>query len=311
MLRASTPGGHPLVSLAWLAAIASLVVGVWLAAIGNQTGGAVTLAAAALFSGGLAAYLARHARFLARLGEARVTLDRGDPAGARALLAPLLARYPTLPLVEKASAEVLYASGDPLSAASLYERAARRRRGDREIAVGLVASYAALNKAGDARRAAALAPDDVDVRLALAWSELVALGGDRARGCDIAEELSSHAYRSRIKDGAAIAMLATLYALAAARRGYPAAARSLLLEIGSPRPLGPHNKAFIVYLRGVTFREIGDRDQALAEFGRAVEIAPDTIGGALARREHANLAGYIPAPGSSSGQPSTDSSSSA
>src|SRR5439155_24562169 len=113
---------------------------------------------------------------------ARKALDRGDLVVARTLVAPLLDRFGTVTLVRKIAAEVLYASGDPLSAASLFEQVAKKLTGDRVVAVGLVASYAALNRAGDARRSAALLPENVEVRLALAWSELAALGGDPNRG---------------------------------------------------------------------------------------------------------------------------------
>jgi len=78
--------------------------------------------------------------------------------------------------------------------------------------VTLVASYAALNKAGDARRAAALRPSDPDVGLALAWAELVALGGDRARGAELAAGLSSDT-------PARAAMAAALRAIPAAHGG--------------------------------------------------------------------------------------------
>src|SRR2546428_4342031 len=116
---------------------------------------------------------------------ARRALDSGDLAGARALVGPLLDRFGGVTLVRKIAAEILYASGDPLSAASLFEQAAKRLPEDRAVVVGLVASYAALNRAGDARRSATLLSENIDVRLALAWSELVALGGDRARGASL------------------------------------------------------------------------------------------------------------------------------
>src|SRR5437899_7761022 len=121
---------------------------------------------------------------------ARRALDRGDLAGARALVGPLLDRFGGVTLVRKVAAEVLYASGDPLSAASLFEQVAKKLPKDRAIVVGLVASYAALNRAGDARRSAALLPDEIDVRLALAWSELVALGGDPDRGAALVTEIA-------------------------------------------------------------------------------------------------------------------------
>src|SRR5256886_3650826 len=121
---------------------------------------------------------------------ARRALDAGELEAARTLVAPVLGRFGTVTLVRKIAAEILYASGDPLSAASLFEQAARRLPTDRAVAVGLVASYAALNRAGDARRSAAHLPEHVDVRLALAWAELVALGGDADRGAALVAEIA-------------------------------------------------------------------------------------------------------------------------
>src|SRR5689334_18217452 len=121
---------------------------------------------------------------------ARRALDRGDLKAARMLVAPLLGAFVSVTFIRKLAAEVLYASGDPLSAASLFEQAAKRLP-DRAVAVGLVASYAALNRAGDARRGASLMPEQIDVRLALAWAELDALGGDRARGAALVAAIAS------------------------------------------------------------------------------------------------------------------------
>src|SRR3989442_3785407 len=121
--------------------------------------------------------------------DAEEALDQGDVERARLLTAPLLARYPTVPVVQDVAADVLYATGDPLSAASLYERAMKKLGGPR-VAPKLVAAYAALNRAGDARRVAALAPDDPMTRLPLAWSELAAVGGDRPKGRALADALA-------------------------------------------------------------------------------------------------------------------------
>src|SRR2546427_819566 len=57
---------------------------------------------------------------------ARRALDAGELEAARTLVAPVLGRFGTVTLVRKIAAEILYASGDPLSAASLFEQAARR-----------------------------------------------------------------------------------------------------------------------------------------------------------------------------------------
>src|SRR4029077_5740736 len=128
---------------------------------------------------------------------ARKALDRGELEAARVLVAPLLGTFGTVTFVRKLAAEILYASGDPLSAAALFEQAAKRLPNDRAVVVGLVASYAALNRAGDARRSAGLLPEHVDVRLALAWAELVALGGERARGAAIVEAIATDPELSR------------------------------------------------------------------------------------------------------------------
>ena len=56
------------------------------------------------------------------LWRAEHALDAGELARARALVGPLLERYPQLTFVRKIAAEVLYASGDPLSAADLFDR---------------------------------------------------------------------------------------------------------------------------------------------------------------------------------------------
>ena len=79
---------------------------------------------------------------------ARRALDRGELERARELVSPLLGRFGSITFIRKLAAEILYASGDPLSAAMLFEQAAKKLPRDHAIAVGLVASYAALNRAG-------------------------------------------------------------------------------------------------------------------------------------------------------------------
>ena len=280
VLRPSTPGGHPLITLAWLLAAMVLVAGAWWPQ-------AVPVGLA-LALGAFVVYMLRHLRFVGRIGAIEAALRAGELERARALAAPLLDRYPQVPLVQKTAADVLYASGDPLSAASLYERAAKRMPGDRDIVVGLVAAYAALNKAGDARRAAAAAPGDYDVRLALAWSELVALAGDRARGAALAEELLGEL---QVAHGAErTAMANVLAAVAAARRRDGVAARAALEAAERQRPaLEPADRAFIGYLGGVALRELGLAGDARATFDLAMATAPGTIGEALARRERSHL----------------------
>lgn len=253
----------------------------------------------ALALGAFAVYLVRHIRFLRRLGAVERALARGDLATARAIAAPLLDRFPGQPLALKAAADVLYATGDPLSAASLYERAAKRLTRDRDIVIGLVACYAALNKAGDARRAAALLPGDYDVRLALAWSELVALAGDRATGARLADALLAEL---EVGHGAErTAMANVLIAIAAAQRKDVSLARSALEVAERQREVleGP-DRAFIGYLGGVALRELGLVGDARATFTQAMAAAPDTIGEALARRERSHVPESSGSPGNSS-----------
>jgi tetratricopeptide (TPR) repeat protein len=216
---------------------------------------------------------------------------------ARALVAPLVDRFPTFPAVQRLAGLVLYASGDPLSAAAMLEGAARAIP-DADVTVTLVAAYAALNKPGDARRAAALRPDP-DVRLGLAWAELVALGGDRARGAALAEALPTDT-------PARAAMAATLQAIAAAERHDAATVRERLREAENRYVLlADDERAFLGYLGGVALRELGAFDDARATFTLAMEAAPDTIGEALARRERSHMPSGSGSP-SASGQPSSD-----
>jgi thioredoxin-like negative regulator of GroEL len=208
---------------------------------------------------------------------------------ARALVAPLLGRFGTVTLVRKIAAEILYASGDPLSAASLFEQAAKKLPNDRAVAVGLVASYAALNRAGDARRSAAGASGEfVDVRLALAWSELVALGGDPHRGAALVAEIAKDPDLARSAER--VGMHRVLDAIVSARAGDREAVRAKLRSVEKDSvKLQPGDRAFLGYLGGVALREAGLIDDARATFTLAVEASPESIGAALARRERANL----------------------
>jgi hypothetical protein len=219
---------------------------------------------------------------------ARKALEAGELEAARALVAPLLGRFGTVTLVRRIAAEVLYATGDPLSAAALFEQAAKRLPSDRAVVVGLVASYAALNRAGDARRSAALQPEQVDVRLALAWSELAALGGDPARGSAIVAQIASDPELARSAER--VAMHHALEAIVAARSGDRDGVRAKLrtAEAGA-LTLRPGDRAFLGYLGGVALREAGLVDDARATFALAMQASPESIGAALARRERANL----------------------
>ena len=219
---------------------------------------------------------------------ARRAVDSGDLDTARRLVAPLLGRFGTVTLVRKIAGEILYASGDPLSAAALFEQAAKRLPRDRAIAVGLVASYAALNRAGDARRSAALLPDHVDVRLALAWSELVAIGGDRNAGAELVADIARDSDLATSAERRS--MHHALSAIAAAYSGDREAlgSRVARAEHEAAR-VRVADRAFVAYLSGVAFREGGLLDEARARFDVGVEASPSSIGGALARRERANL----------------------
>jgi len=298
VLKASMPGSHPVIRAVWLAAFVLLLVAVVLRGLGSFDSPLVALLAAGWFAAGLVAYLVRHARFLATLARGEGALRVGDLPTARAVVAPLLDRYPAFPPVQRLAGLVLYPSGDPLSAASLLETAARSYH-DRQVVVTLVAAYAALNKAGDARRAAALRSGDPDVALALAWAELVALGGDRAGGAELAEVLQPDT-PSRA------AMALTLQAIAAAHRGDAKAVRARLGDAEDRFVLlAPDERAFLGYLGGVALRELGSIDDARETFTLAMAAAPGTIGEALARRERSHLASESPSSPSSS-QPSAD-----
>jgi tetratricopeptide (TPR) repeat protein len=219
---------------------------------------------------------------------ARKALDAGNLAYARTLVAPLLGRFGTVTLVRKIAAEILYASGDPLSAAALFEQVAKKLPADRAVAVGLVASYAALNRAGDARRSAALLPKNIDVRLALAWSELAALGGQPDRGAALVAEIAKD---PELGDSAErVAMQAALDAIVSGRAGDSDAVRAKLrtAETNASR-LRAGDRAFLGYLGGVALREAGLIEDARATFALAMEASPESIGAALARRERANL----------------------
>ena len=306
VLRPSTPGGHPAIGAAWLAGTALALIAAALYGWRSPTAAPLAAIAALVFASGLVGYAVRHARFVGSLGRADRALAAGDLEAARDILAPLLDRFPGLPAVTRPAGRLLYAAGDPLSAATLLERAARSFGRDPELVVTLVASYAALNKAGDARRAAAALPADPDVRLALAWAELVALGGDRGRGATLAAEVPRDTPPRA-------AMAAVLRAVGAALRGDRAGTRAeLRVAEELDGALAAAERAFLGYLGGVALREIGAIDDARATFSAAMAAAPGTIGEALARRERSHLPAtdgstqLAPSSGSSSGQSPSD-----
>lgn len=283
MLRPSTPGGHRVIGAAWLAGVALLLTAALFYALRSTTATLLAAVAGLLFGSGLIAYAVRHAQFVRALGRAEAALAGGDHGAARDILAPLLDRFPGLPAVARASGRLLYAAGDPLSAATLLERAAPAFRRDRALVVTLVASYAALNKAGDARRAAEMLPDDTDVRLALAWAELVALGGDRTRGAALVATLQG-------STPARAAMAAVLRAIVAAHVGEGDTARAELRAAENGYgALNDGERAFLGYLGGVALRDAGAVADARETFSVAMDAAPGTIGEALARRERSHL----------------------
>ena len=286
VLRAVTPGGHPVITALWLVGIAVALVAVIAAAVGaGGTAALLGLGASIVLVASFVAYQLRLRRFSATLVAAEEALDAGDLQRARDLMAPLLARFHKFPLVQEVAADVLYAAGDPLSAASLWE-SAMKKLGAPRIAARLVAAYAALNRGGDARRVAALVPEDRLASLALAWSELAAKGGDRARGLALADSLVADVERS--ENATVAAMTAAVAAIADAQRGDRIGMSTKLEAMRVAKP-SEHDAAFLRYLAGVALRDAGDIDGAKREFGVAVDRSPDSIGGARARRERANL----------------------
>jgi tetratricopeptide (TPR) repeat protein len=282
------PSILPLITLIWLGGLVLAAGAMW-AALGSdlRLGAALAMAALASFAAAYAAGRIWRSRFSAALIAAEDALDRGDLQGARELTAPLLARFPKLAVVQEVAADVLYASGDPLSAASLFE-SAMKVLGPARVAPRLVACYAALNRGGDARRVAALVPEDRLASLALAWSELVATGGDRARGLVLADSLVSDVELS--ENATVAAMTAAVAAVAAARRADRASVHAGLRAMRRATPTAD-DEAFLGYLAGVALREVGEVEDARREFTAAVERSPESIGGALARRERSHLPG--------------------
>ena len=285
-MKAVTPGGHPLITALWLVGVAAAVLAFAAAALGAGTTAAMlALAALVAFVAGSVAFQLRLRRFSATLVAVEEALDDDDVQRARDLMAPLLARFHTFPLVQEVAADVLYAAGDALSAASLWE-SAMKKLGATRVGPRLVAAYAALNRGGDARRVAALVPNEPLAQLALAWSELAANGGDRERGATLAGELVRDV--EQFPNATVAAMTATVGAIADAQRGDRT---GMLAKLEAMRRATPtqSDAAFLGYLAGVALRDAGDIDEARREFSAAVERSPESIGGALARRERANL----------------------
>ncbi len=235
--------------------------------------------------GWIGVYQVRLRGVSADLVAAEDALDAGELGRARELVAPLLTRYQRLAVVQEVAGDILYAGGDPLSAASLWEKA-MRSLGAARVAPRLAGAYAALNRTGDVRRVAALVPDDRYAKLVLAWAELAALGGDRARGAGIAASCDA----DRAGDVPAAAMTDVLVAVAAAQRGDGLAARERLQRVQRhSAELLPHDRAFLGYLGGVALRDLGALEDARETWSMAMDASPDSIGAALARRERSHL----------------------
>jgi len=271
----------------WLFGVAAAVVSFGAAMVGASAL-AVVLALAALvsFVAGSVAYRRNLRRFGATLLAVEEALDADDVPRARDLMAPLLARFHTFPLVQEVAADVLYAAGDALSAASLWE-SAMKQLGATRVAPRLVAAYAALNRGGDARRVAGLVPTEPLAQLALAWSELAANGGDREHGAVLARELVHDVESS--PNATVAAMTVAVAAIADAQSGDRTGMQQKLEAMRRATPT-QNDAAFLGYLAGVAQRDAGNVDEARREFSAAVERSPESIGGALARRERAHLA---------------------
>src|SRR5207247_7319799 len=152
----------------------------------------------------------------------------------------------------------------------------------------LVAWCAGRNRRGGAGGGAAVERESVDGRLALAWAELAALGGDPHRGSLLVTEIANDPELDRSAER--IAMHRALEAIVAARAGDRDAVRAKLRVAEKDAPkLRSGDRAFLGYLGGIALREAGLIDDARATFALAMDASPESIGAALARRERANL----------------------
>src|SRR5207244_3952685 len=84
VLKASTPGSHPVIGAAWLSAFVLLLAAAALFALRSFLYPAPAILALGLFAAGLVAYLVRHARFLTALTRGERALRAGDLPAARA-----------------------------------------------------------------------------------------------------------------------------------------------------------------------------------------------------------------------------------
>src|SRR5437870_12316627 len=97
VLKASTPGGHPIIRAVWLGACILLVLAALLFEIGAFSYPIPVVTAVAWLVAGLVAYGVRHARFLGPLAGGERALRSGDLPAARAGIGPLVGPFPTLP----------------------------------------------------------------------------------------------------------------------------------------------------------------------------------------------------------------------
>src|SRR5437763_1893320 len=81
VLKASTPGSHPLIRAVWLTAFVLLLAAVAMQALGAVVYPAVALIAAGLLVAGVIAYVVRHVRFLGTLSRGEQALRAGDLTG--------------------------------------------------------------------------------------------------------------------------------------------------------------------------------------------------------------------------------------
>jgi len=85
-------------------------------------------------------------------------------------------------------------------------------------------------------------------------------------------------------------MTCALVAIAAARAGELVRMRAALARVDARgAELAAHDRAFVGYLIGVAQREAGAPAVARATWTAAMDIAPESIGAALARRERSHL----------------------
>src|SRR5438105_3488131 len=93
VLKASTPGGHPVIRAVWLGGFLAFAMGAVLFAVHSFAFEIPLLVAGGWMLAGLVAYGVRHARFLGTLARAERALNSGDLPAARAIVAPRDGRH--------------------------------------------------------------------------------------------------------------------------------------------------------------------------------------------------------------------------